>query len=136
MTDPAAGGDDDDGEGYTRKQIIKEEIEAPFRKIRFFLYFSLIGAASIGTVITLTMLLAGRSADMNQLYTNLAINVGGLPVLGLLYKRDLDSQNALLERIKKGGSLAGLRLKINQGGETAVVKVRAPLVTPPRSRLE
>jgi hypothetical protein len=77
-----------------------------------------------------------RSADMNQLYTNLAINVGGLPVLGLLYKRDLDSQNALLERIKKGGSLAGLRLKINQGGETAVVKVRAPLVTPPRSRLE
>ena len=25
---------DEDNEGYTRKQIIKEEIEAPFRKVR------------------------------------------------------------------------------------------------------
>lgn len=117
---------DENEDGYTRKQVIKEEIEAPFRKIRFFIYFALFSAAGLGTLVTLTMLLAttaGKQADMNQLYTNLAINVGGLPVLALLYKRDVDSQNTLLERIQKGGKLAGLRLKINNGGEPAVVKL-------------
>jgi hypothetical protein len=122
--------DDDMGEnadGYTRKQVIKEEIEAPFRKIRFFIYFSLFAAAGLGTLVTLSMLLGttfgGKQADMNQLYTNLAINVGGLPVLAFLYKRDVDSQNTLLERIQKGGKLAGLRLKIYNDGGAAVVKL-------------
>ena len=113
-------------EGYTRKQVIKEEIEAPFRKIRFFIYFSLFAAAGLGTLVTLAMLLGtttGKQANMTELYTNLAINVGGLPVLALLYKRDVDAQNSLLERIQKGGKLAGLRLKLVNNGAPAVVKL-------------
>ena len=38
-----------------------------------------------------------------EVYQNLAINLGGLPILGLLWKRDKDAQDSLLERIQKGG---------------------------------
>jgi Low psii accumulation1 / Rep27 len=120
--------DDDSEEEYTRKQLIKEEIEAPFRKIRFFVYTGLFAAASLGCVFTITKLLATlsgvRTADMDQLYQNLFVNVGGLPVIAYFWKRDIDSQNSLLQRIKKGGKLAGLRMKLSApDGEELVVKL-------------
>ena len=120
--------EEEDNEGYTRKQIIKEEIEAPFRKVRFFGIAALFAAASIGTLVSLSQLLAislGRTGSLNEMevYQNLAINLGGLPILGLLWKRDKDAQDSLLERIQKGGKLAGLRLKLNQNGEQMIVKL-------------
>lgn len=89
--------DDDDqetnSEGFTQKQLLKEETEAPFRTVRIYLYIALLSAAGLGSLIGLTKFLAisssGRSEyeDMNELYTNLAVNLGGLPVLGWLWKR-------------------------------------------------
>ena len=101
---------------FTQKQILKEETEAPFRKVRIFFYISLLSAAGLGTLICTTKLLAillqSRSTEnINDLYTNLGINLAGIPVLGYLWKRDLDKQKGLLERISKGGSLAGLKIK-------------------------
>ena len=116
-----------EGEEFTRKQIIKEEIEAPFRKVRMFLYTALFAAAGLGSIITITKLLAtlsgARSEDLQQLYTNLGVNLGGLPVIALLYKRDLDAQRALLERIQKGGKLAGLRMKMATEEGPVIVKL-------------
>ena len=116
-----------EGEEFTRKQIIKEEIEAPFRKVRMFLYTALFAAAGLGSIITITKLLAtlsgAMSEDLQQLYTNLGVNLGGLPVIALLYKRDLDSQRALLERIQKGGKLAGLRMKMATEDGPIIVKL-------------
>ena len=116
-----------EGEEFTRKQIIKEEIEAPFRKVRMFLYTALFAAAGLGSIITITKLLAtlsgARTEDLQQLYTNLGVNLGGLPVIALLYKRDLDSQRALLERIQKGGKLAGLRMKMATEDGPIIVKL-------------
>jgi hypothetical protein len=128
MTLRESGADDDQIESqFTRKQILKEETEAPFRKVRIFFYAALFAAAGLGTVITLTKLLAvfsgARKEDVDMLYQNLAVNVAGLPVLGFLWKRDLDSQRSLLERIQKGGQLAGLRLKIATSEGPLVVKV-------------
>jgi hypothetical protein len=117
------------GEGgeFTRKQMIKEEIEAPFRKVRMFIYTALFAAAGIGSIVTITKLAAtlsgARSEDLQELYTNLGVNLGGLPVIGLLYKRDVDAQKALLERIQKGGKLAGLRMKIATPDGPLIVKL-------------
>eukprot|EP01041_Mallomonas_annulata_P012821 gene12821-27034_t len=112
---------------YTTKQVLKEETEAPFRKVRLFLYFALIGAAGIGSVIGITKLLAvmagARSEDMQTLLTNLGINLGGIPILLYLYNRDISAQNSRLERIRKGGSLAGLKVKIGSKESPQVVKL-------------
>jgi hypothetical protein len=116
-----------EGQEFTRKQIIKEEIEAPFRKVRLFIYTALFAAATIGSLITIIKLLAATSGarveDMGELYTNLGVNLGGLPVIGLLYKRDIDQQRSLLERIQKGGKLAGLRMKIATDDGPLIVKL-------------
>lgn len=80
-------------EGFTQKQLLKEETEAPFRTVRIYVYIALLSAAGLGSLVGLTKLIAitssGRSGyeDMNELYTNLAVNLGGLPVLGWLWKR-------------------------------------------------
>ena len=116
-------------DSYTRKQILKEETEAPFRKVRYFLYLSLAAAAGLATLITGTSILAvnsgARTGDLPELYQNLAINLGGLPVIGYFWRRDIKSENALLERINKGGKLAGLKLNIedDMSGEKLVVKL-------------
>eukprot|EP01038_Epipyxis_sp_PR26KG_P004355 gene4355-6162_t len=124
--------DDDNNElqsnSYTQKQILKEETEAPFRKIRIFIYISLLGAAGIGTVISLTKLLAATLSprgtdDMFEIYSNLAINILGLPTIGYLWKRELDSQKSLLDRIQKGGSLAGLKVKLTGENGDVVCKL-------------
>lgn len=114
---------------YTTKQILKEETEAPFRKIRLFIYFSLLGAASIGVLISGIKLLVansgGSSVDFNSLLSNFAINAAGIPVLVFLWKREIKAQNSKLERIQKGGGLAGLRVKISApGGRSPPVVVK------------
>ena len=95
-------------DGYSKKQILKEETEAPFRSLRKFIYFSLLAGAGLGTAITIIKLLVPSANDnYNELLQNLAINGGGAAVLLYLLNRENVAQQALLERIKKGGSLAG-----------------------------
>lgn len=119
--------DEIEPEEFTRKQILKEETEAPFRKIRLFLYGSLGAAAGIGSILTLASLIAtltgARDGNLDEIYQNLAINVLGVPVLGYFIKRDLDAQKSLLVRIQKGGKLAGLRLKVDSANGPMVVKL-------------
>lgn len=120
---------DDSAPQYTRKQLLKEETEAPFRNIRYFLYLSLTLSAALATLITGTSLLAVnsgvREGDLPELYKNLAINLGGLPVIAYFWRRDIKSQQSLLQRIDKGGKLATLKLKIEDEltGETTLVKL-------------
>ena len=112
-------------EPFTQKQILKEETEAPFRQIRLFLYAGLTASAFIGLVVTGSKLIAAasgvRSGDISDLGTNFAIDAVGIVVIGALWRRDLDSQRQRLQRIQKGGRLAGLRLKIEVEGEGPTV---------------
>ncbi|KAJ1412315.1 hypothetical protein B484DRAFT_482513 [Ochromonadaceae sp. CCMP2298] len=121
----AVNNEDVNEDGFTQKQLLKEETEAPFRTVRIYLYIALLAAAGLGSLISLTKLLAmnGRGEDMTETYTNLAINLGGIPVLGLLWKRDLDGRKSILERIQRGGSLAGLKVKVVVDGEPLIVKL-------------
>ena len=114
---------------FTQRQILKEESEAPFRTVRIYLYIALLAAASLSAFICLTQILAvytsnrSGNVDMSNLLTNLAINLGGIPVLAFLWKRDLDARQSKLERIQRGSSLAGLRLKINTENGPSIVKL-------------
>ena len=120
--------DDVEDQLFTQKQILKEETEAPFRKVRIFFYISLLAAAGLGTVICLTKILAFSiqsrpSTELTDLYTNLGINLAGIPVLSYLWRADLDKQKLLLERIQKGGSLAGLKIKLLTSTGSLTVKL-------------
>jgi hypothetical protein len=121
--------DEEGQEGFTRRQILKEETEAPFRKVRYFLYLSLGAAAALATLITGTSILAVnggvREGNLPELYQNLGINLLGLPVIAYFWRRDVQGQQSLLQRIEKGGSLARLKLKIEEefSGDDQVVKL-------------
>lgn len=114
-------------EGYTQKQLLKEETEAPFRLVRIYFYASLLAAASLSAFICLTKILAvssgNSSGDLTALFQNLGVNLVGIPVLAYLWKRDLDGRKSILERIQKGGSLAGLNIKTVVNKEPMVVKL-------------
>lgn len=116
-------------DGYTRKQLLRAEAETPFLKVRLFFLGSLLVSAGLSFLTTLPAIIAVssgvRRGDMTELGTNLAINSGGIVVIGALIKRDLDNQKARLERIAKGGALAALPLKIvsKETGTPLIVKL-------------
>ena len=121
------GSETDNGTEYTQKQLLKEETEAPFRLVRIYFYASFLAAASLSAFICLVKILAvtsgSRAGDLSDLYTNLGINLAGIPVLAFLWKRDLDGRKVILDRIQRGGRLAGLKVKTIVDSEPLVVKL-------------
>ena len=119
MVDEATSG------AYTQKQILRAEAESPFRKVRTFLFAGLLAAAALGTLVTATSILAGKTDD--SLYQNLAINVGGILGLALLLKNDAAAEQKQLKRISQGGKLANLRVQLSsfsgQLEETQIMKL-------------
>ena len=113
--------------GFTRKQLLRAETEAPFAKVRQFVYVGLIISAGLGFLTTLPALIAVssgvRSGDLKELSLNLGINAGGILAIGLLIQRDLAADKGRLERIQKGGSLAALNVKITSSDGPLVVKL-------------
>lgn len=110
---------------YSQRQLLKEETEAPFRKIRIFGYFSIISGAGIGTLVSLTSLIASlsRGRDISEITNNLLINTAIILFCAVLWKRDLGSQQILLERIQKGGNLSKLKLKLNDSDGPSIAKL-------------
>jgi hypothetical protein len=100
--------------GYTAKQRLREEVESPFRKVRF-LFFAGSSASALlalyfSATSTLKASLGGYSdaMPMDEALTNCAINLAGVVVCGYLAFRDYKAGQANLERIAKGGKLARL----------------------------
>lgn len=100
---------------YTREIYLREEIESPFRKIRFFFYFSLGGGALTSLAISLARVAAGLAGVNEDLLEQSAINVGvdvlGIIVIGLLWRNDLTAQESRLKRASKGAELAKLMVR-------------------------
>ena len=61
-----------------------------------------------------------KNDNLTDLLTNLGIDVGGIAAIGVFWRNDLKSQKSRLQRIQKGGRLAGLKLRI-QGSEGPLV---------------
>lgn len=100
--------------GYTVKQRLREEVESPFRKVRFIFFASSAGSALLALYFSALSALkayTGGYSDappLEEALTNCAINVGGAIVCGLLAYRDYQAGQSNLERIARGGKLAKL----------------------------
>jgi hypothetical protein len=68
-------------EQFTQKQILREETEAPFRKVRIFFYGSLMASAALSSFLTILSLIATltgrRAGNLDTIYQNLAIDLAG-----------------------------------------------------------
>jgi len=53
-----------------------------------------------------------HAEDVVELGQNTAINVAGIPILAYLWRRDLADKDRRLARIKAGGALASLQVKV------------------------
>ena len=76
-----------DPELYRR---LKQEAKNPFRSFRRFFYYSLAGSASIGGVVFLARLAAGR--ELETTIPNLAIQIGAAAVMVWLLRVDRDPE--------------------------------------------
>ncbi|KAJ1481413.1 hypothetical protein T484DRAFT_1807467 [Baffinella frigidus] len=86
-------------QGYTKKQILREEIEAPFRKVRLFLVPASMASAALAAFISATRLVATLSGvkgyDFEETGKNLGLDLLALAGLALILKRDNDGDNQL-----------------------------------------
>jgi hypothetical protein len=116
--------------GFTVKQRLREEVESPFRKVRFLFFLSTVGSAltalyfsGLGTMKAMM----GGFADAPPLEEALqsdAINLAGAIVCGFLALREYRVGQANLQRIAKGGELARLVVDPATGGRRVLADYR------------
>lgn len=98
---------------YTSAERLREEVEAPFAKVRLFAWPVLFGAAGIATYFSATSMLAvavGSRPPSDSGMTDMAIDLGAMAVTGYLWRRELTVRDARLRRIAFGARLAALRV--------------------------
>lgn len=103
---------------YSRELYLREEAESPFRKVRFFLYFSLGGGALTSLAVSLARVAAALNGINENLLSesalNVAVDVAGLVILTWAYRNDLASQESRLKRASKGAELAKLNIRASK----------------------
>jgi hypothetical protein len=110
--------DNDDKPEYSREIQLREEVESPFSKVRFFVYVTLGLGALTSLAISMARVaaaLSGVNTDLLQeSATNAAVDIGGLALIGFLLKQDLDAKDSRLKRASKGATLAALKIHANR----------------------
>lgn len=79
---------------------MKDEISAPFRGLRFFVYAGMILGGFASSYIAFTRMLATGDTGL-EAFKNLGIDLGALVLGAALLKFDLDRREKNLERISK-----------------------------------
>lgn len=100
---------------YTQMARLREETEAPFAKLRLFVWPALFTGAGVATYFGATGVLAeavGARAAVEGTLSGLGIDVAALLTIGLLWRSDLNSQQMRLRRISAGARLAALRVRL------------------------
>lgn len=102
--------------GYTVKQRLREEVESPFRKVRFLFFASSTASALLAlyfsSLSALKASMGGYSdaQPMDEALTSCGINLTAVVVCAFLSYRDYQAGQSNLERIAKGGALARLAI--------------------------
>jgi len=100
--------------GYTVKQRLREEVESPFRQVRFFGFASTAGSAMVALYFSaLSVVKANIMNDPDSLQNAIegsAINLAGVVVCSVLAAREWRIGEANLQRIAKGGAIARLQV--------------------------
>ncbi len=102
-------------QNYSKEVRLREEAEAPFRKVRFFVYSALLAGCFVSLLVSSARIAAGLNGInvdlLDESLNNAAIDAGGVLLLGFLLKNDLDAQESRLQRASKGGALARLPVR-------------------------
>lgn len=116
--------------GYTVKQRLREEVESPFRKVRFIFLLTTVGSAAIALYFsgmsTVKSLVGGYidAPPIQEALTNDAINLAGVIVCSFLALREYKLGQTNLQRIAKGGMLARLQVEPASGGRAVLSEYR------------
>jgi hypothetical protein len=89
---------------FKNRVRLKEEIASPLRKLRYFIYVSIIGGGGLGFVTTIPQVLFAiqdKSENLQNFLTNLGINFTGVVAGILFWIRESNDENIKLERFAK-----------------------------------
>ncbi|KAA8496780.1 Protein LOW PSII ACCUMULATION 1, chloroplastic [Porphyridium purpureum] len=111
-----------DQEGYTLRARLREETEAPFRKVRLFLYYASAASASVGGFISGARVIAGLSGvsgaqPLSETVPNTLIDLGVIAIAVLLIRLDNKAGKKRLDRLSRGAALAALKVEISRSGK-------------------
>ena len=106
-------------DSYDGKTRLREEIEAPFAKLRTAAYPVLLAAAALATSTQLAATAKNR-AITSQDAGNLAIDTLAIAATAFLWKTELDNRQKRLRRISAGARLAALRIRLFNASETGI----------------
>jgi Low psii accumulation1 / Rep27 len=101
---------------YTLRARLREETEAPFRKVRQFVFVGSAMSAAVGAFISALRIAASLSGvrgvqPLVETSQNLGINLTAIGICAVLWKRDQDAGARRLERMSRGARIAKLRIE-------------------------
>lgn len=130
---------------YSLRLRLKEETEAPFRKVRQFVFLGSGMSAAVGAFISALRILAATSGvrgvqPLSETAPNLAINLGVIGICAFFWKREQDAGARRLQRMSRGARIAKLPVTEALTGKTLRLaefraKYRVVIVAGPRERI-
>lgn len=114
-TEGAVKEKDTEAPKYSQRARFREEIEAPFRKVRMFVYGGSAASAGVGLFISSTRIIASLTGvdgvqPLSETIPNVGINLLVITICALLLRYENKSGTKRLERISRGAKLAALRI--------------------------
>eukprot|EP00667_Euglena_gracilis_P015756 EG_transcript_16404 len=107
-------GEEEEEEQSARRSLL-EELESPYRKVRYFLYAALGGAAGLSAFVELPRLVAALNginvSSLPEAGTNLGVSAAVLAAIAFFFQRDRQDELKRLDRIKVGTALSALRVQ-------------------------
>lgn len=103
---------------FSREVRLRAEAESPFVKVRYFFYLNAAGGAFTSLAISLARIaaaLGGVNTDlMDESLRNAAIDIAGLAVVAVLWRRDQEAEQSRLKRASKGAEIAKLTVRASK----------------------
>mmetsp|Transcript_5607 Transcript_5607/g.16701 ORF Transcript_5607/g.16701 Transcript_5607/m.16701 type:complete len:285 (+) Transcript_5607:100-954(+) len=105
---------------YNMNLRLREELEAPFRKVRMTIYGASAASAAVGGFIAGSRIIAALTGvsgvqPLSETVPNVAIDLGVIVGAVLLYRQETKAGERRLERIARGAAVAGLNVQISNG---------------------
>ncbi|KAJ8901980.1 hypothetical protein NDN08_004181 [Rhodosorus marinus] len=103
---------------YDMKTRLREELEAPFRKVRMAIYAASGVSATIGGFVSGSRILASMSGisgvqPLGETIPNLAIDLGVVAGAVFLYQREVKAGERRLERLARGAMVGSLSIELS-----------------------
>jgi Low psii accumulation1 / Rep27 len=131
---------------YTLKSRLREEVDAPFRKVRQFVLAGSGASAAVGLLVSLLRIVAAVSGvrgvqPLGETTVNAGVDVAVIGLCAFLWRREQDAGERRLERMARGAVFAGLKVEDPVTGKAVRLsefrgQFRVVVVAGPRARVE